>query len=46
MTFNLFGGETVECRACHEQVSTDATECPHCGENLEGFKLFADTVEW
>jgi RNA polymerase subunit RPABC4/transcription elongation factor Spt4 len=45
MTFNLFGGNTVECRACHELVSTDATECPHCGENLEGFKLFANTVE-
>ncbi|MFI4955140.1 MAG: zinc ribbon domain-containing protein [Gammaproteobacteria bacterium] len=45
MAFNLFGGGTIECRACHEQVSTDATECPHCGENLEGFKLFASTVK-
>ena len=46
MTFKLFGGETVECRACHEEVSTDATECPHCGEDLTSFKLFGgDLVE-
>lgn len=46
MTFKPFGGNTVECRACHQQVSTDAIECPHCGEELQSLKLFGgNTVE-
>lgn len=45
MVFNLFGGGTIECRACGEEVSVNADVCPHCGENLEEFKLYVFTKE-
>jgi len=45
MTFKPFGGQTIACRACQLSVSTDATECPHCGELFKDFKIFGgDTV--
>jgi RNA polymerase subunit RPABC4/transcription elongation factor Spt4 len=45
MSFNLFGGETINCRSCGKTVSTDAEVCPHCGEHLSESKPFgADTI--
>ena len=43
-TFKLFGGSTIECRACGRPVSTDAKECPQCGESMVGFKLMGGST--
>ena len=42
--FKLFGGSTVKCRACGKQVSTDANECPQCGESLSEFKFWGGST--
>lgn len=35
MGLKLFGGSTIECRVCGEEVSTDDAECPSCGEEQD-----------
>jgi len=43
-SFKLFGGSTIQCRACGRPVSTDATECPQCGESMVGYKFLGGST--
>lgn len=37
-------GEMMLCRECHERISTEVDNCPHCGRDTLGWGPYAGLV--